>query len=229
MKLKNFIIGLVIILVAVIFFFFSSTYTLTPKPFSNPSPVATTTIGGITLNSTGQGTVEIVPINDSKIIEPVPDLNRTTIFSKDLSQEAINILIKDIKSQVDALKKDPTLAIAWNNLGINLKIAGDYTGAQIAWEYATKVNPIMFETFSNLGELYGYYLKDFVKAEADDLMAIKLAPDQTFLYFKASNFYKDVLKNKTKAIAIVEQGLSVKNLSTADMNSLQALLDSLKQ
>ena len=154
---------------------------------------------------------------------PAPALDRFIINNKDLPPEARPILLKKLEDTSALLKKDTNNLELWVDLGIYRKTAGDYEGARDAWEYATVIRPEGSVAYSNLGDLYAFYLKDFVKAEKYFLQAIQNEPTGIYLYFKTAEFYRDVLKNIPKARAIVEQGIS-SNPSSTDLKSLLSSL-----
>lgn len=153
----------------------------------------------------------------------MPKLNRPVPTNTSLSEEVRTILVGRIKEWSDKIAKEPNNSESWVFLGVEYKIAGDYEGAREAWEYASYLSPNSVAQ-QNLGDLYAYYLKDFAKAEAHFLEAIRISPGSIYLYFKISDFYKDSLKDSAKARAIVERGLAA-NPSSSE---LQSLLSSLR-
>jgi len=165
-------------------------------------------------NSTDTNTVDVA----------VPELDRSLTFSKNTSDDAKKIIIEKIDLLVKKLKKDNSLFQYWIDLGLYRKIAGDYEGAQEAWEYVGAVKPNESLSFRNLGDLYGYYLKDSVKAEENLLKAIENDPNQIEYYFKTVEFYREVMKNNIKARQIAEQGIK----SNPNSKDLIDLLESLK-
>ncbi len=171
-------------------------------------------------------TVEVVPTTtvDNTSSIPVPDLNRKLIFSGSLSKEARGIITEKINKIVKELKESNGMFQNWMDLGLYRKVAGDYEGARDAWEYAGAINPQNSLSFRNLGDLYGYYLKDSKKAEKNLLRAIENGPDQIEYYFKTAEFYREVMKDSEKARKVVQQGIAVNPKS----KGLKDLLTSLK-
>ncbi|MFA6338484.1 MAG: hypothetical protein WCW87_00260 [Candidatus Paceibacterota bacterium] len=182
----------------------------------------TVDVGGVTaeVSEGGNFTIEQVPTEEQI---PVPDLNKSINFNSALDNVAKDQLTKNINTLRDNLKKDPKQPEVWMNLGSNLKMAGDYLQAASAWEYASKITLNDYVSFGNLGNLYGYYLKDNVKAEANYLQALKNGSQQVYLYFQVAEFYRDVLKNTSKAKSIIEDGIKVNPSSSELRDFLKTL------
>lgn len=178
----------------------------------NNSQVSTTTDSGIVLDSgnDGQYTITQVPIEERKPI-PVPDLDRKIIFgsSVSLTEEVRKIVTDKILALQAELKKDKNNLNNWISLGLYQKMAGDYAGAVMSWKYVGEVADKDFVSFGNLGDLYGYYLRDNGMAEMYYKKAISNAPTQSYLYVQLAMLYKDVFKDMDKARAIIESGLKV--------------------
>lgn len=140
---------------------------------------------------------------DKELIKntPIPDLNRKipTGVSEDIK--------KNITSLSNSLKINSGDFDSWIGLGSYRKTTGDYEGAKLAWEYANILRPRFSLSFLNLGNLFGYYLKDLKKAESNFLKAIEVEPTETYSYVVLANFYVEVLNDKNKAIAIIKEGI----------------------
>ena len=167
--------------------------------------------------------IEIVPAQDSVSMD-MPDLDRKIVFADGISDEARVIIMKNIEKLTKELKENSDLFQNWIDLGMQMKIAGEYKGARDVWEYAGAIRPQNSLSFRNLGDLYGYYLEDNKKAEENFLKAIENGPDQIEYYFKTADFYRKVMKDPVRARAIVEQGIE----SNPDSKELKELLVSLE-
>ena len=111
-------------------------------------------------------------------------------------------------------------------LRTNRKIGGDYEGARQAWEYVTKAGQeeIRGIAHGNLGDLYMNFLKDYPKAEANYLEAIKINPAFIDYYRTLATLYTHLYKTGTSAAAdIIKQGLKA-NPGNPDLLKLQAAL-----
>jgi len=188
------------------------------------SNTASTTelVDNIGVESDGDYTIEIVPL-DKKVNVPVPDLDKIIVFETDISTETQNILKQKIEEVSSELKKDSNLVDKWIELGVYRKNIGDYDGAVEVLEYALVLQPRSRNAYHNLGELYGYYIKDSVKAEESFLKAIEIVPGDIYLYFKITEFYNDVLNDTEKARQIVERGIE----ASPSSEDLKSLLESL--
>lgn len=160
-------------------------------------------------NDTGSALTEDnggIQTNNIKDIS-IPNLDKKIVFSPNVPSEAVKILTDRIEESKNFLKKDSALLNEWLNLGINLKVAGDYEFAKEVWEYANILNPENSVSFLNLGDLYGYYLKDLVKAERNYRKAVDNDLMHSAPYMKFADFYIEVMNDKNKALLIIKEGL----------------------
>lgn len=172
------------------------------------SNVSTTTneTSGVTTTNDGNFTIEQIP-DASNVV--TPDLNRKVVFSNtvNLDENTKKIIIDKVLGLQNNLKNDSKDLASWLELGIYQKMAGDYEGAIISWKYVSSVSTSDFISLGNLGDLYGYYIKDKKLSEEYYKKAIKNAPTQVYLYTQLSGVYKDVFKDISKASAILDEGL----------------------
>lgn len=205
-----FILSAIVIITAVLFF---TGAIKREKLLSNGDNVATSTtertIEGVTFSGSGNFKVEQVPIDGKSILPKAPNLDRSINFPKDMSSEVRVIIGKKIADNISKLKANSALPEEWLELGINRKMVGDYEGAKEAWEYVTVLNPINPVAFANLSDLYGYFLKDNVQAEKNYLRAIENEPKMANYYLRASDFYREVLGDLSKAKSILLKGASL--------------------
>ena len=150
-----------------------------------------------------------VPPASSKDILAVspPDLARPVEFVGLFTPESKDKLTKQIKEISELLAQDSTLFNQWIDLALLWKTIGDYEGARQAWEYASAIRPKNSLSSANLGNLYGYYLKNPQKAEENLLQAIANNPKLTYLYLQTADFYLEVLDDRSKAQEILERGI----------------------
>ncbi len=153
-----------------------------------------------------------------------PDYTKPIIFSPSLDANlsaTIRVQFEEVKSM---LAKKPTDFDAWIRLGTLHKLAGDYQGAAVYWEYVSKLYPKNVVTFSNLGDLYMNFLKEYPKAELNYKTVIKLKPDYIDSYRNLYSLYRYLYKTNTSAAAdILTEGLT-NNPNNAELLQLQAEL-----
>lgn len=207
-------IVLVLVILILIGWHMQTRKAVTPVTEVTPGGlVATSTtldVSGIKIEGAGNGIVSIERVpgsNETSIPKPIPNLDVPVIKNVDLSEDIKVILAGNIKRYSDLLKKDPTSYDNWINLVLQLKIANELGRTRDAWEYASKLSPTSIVSFVNLGDLYGYYLKQPKLAEERFLTALKNDPSQLGIYLRLADFYKDVVNDQSKVSAIVEQGL----------------------
>jgi len=222
------ILVLVVLACLVSWFIFTEErqFASTAPNTATSTATTTVTIGGITfIVPPGAAKPEVEQINiPPEKLPPAPNLNRPVVFPSDFPQEAQSTW----KSKFDSLKKiiaaNPGSYDAWVQIGLNWKMIADYQGAKEAWEYATKISPTSSVAFGDLGFLYGYYLHDTVKAEANYKSAIANAPQELYLYQQLFEFYRDILKDTVKARALAAEGKKI----TGNVSFFDQLLSTLK-
>ncbi len=136
-----------------------------------------------------------------------PSLDRPLVFSANLSSSQRTLIAKKIAEISAILRENSDAFNSWVDLGIERKTTGDYEGARDAWEYASAIRPHNSLSFGNLGDLYGYYLRDPQKAEQRFLTAVKNDPTLTYLFIQTADFYIWVLGDRPKAIAFLKQSV----------------------
>jgi len=139
---------------------------------------------------------------------PIPDLDREIVFYEETMPEAQEKITKRIKEITNVLKENNDAFTYWIEFGQYWKLVGDYEGARDAWEYASAIRPKNSLSFGNLGDLYGYYIRDFALAESNFLAAIENAPQLIYLYAQAAIFQKDVRGDLPKAREMIELGIA---------------------
>ena len=131
--------------------------------------------------------------------------------------------VKELKDLSLQLKSEPNYLQGWLQVGILRKFLGDYDGASLAWQYASLIRPQEYIAFSNLGDLYHYYLKDFPKAEKYLRRAVDVKPDYVAGYKNLFDLYTLSYKEKKNlAESVLLEGIK-KNPGD---NYLQGILTS---
>lgn len=173
------------------------------------------------ISMTGNGKVEVIPIEDKKL-PPAPSLVRSTEFKNTYPVEAQKTLLANLEKAIAEVKKDPKNMMTWIDLGIQRKEIGDYEGARDVWEYAKALEPNNIIPWNNLGDLYHFYLKDFIKSEENWKKTIALKPDYAQGYRGLYELYTYSMKNKMGEIpALLKKGIA----SVPEATDLKALLD----
>ena len=189
-------------------------------------PEAINTINNEEILQDASGSIEFVeaePVSQV-VLPPAPQLDGPIIIPDSFSAEFKEKTTKEIGTLLATLKQNPGFFNGWIDLGLLFKVIEDYDRARQAWEYAGIVSPQNSLSYTNLGVVYGYYLKDPVLAEKNYLKAIENGPLFTDLYIRASNFYLEILKDNEKAEETLNKGLE----KLPEDESLKAALELLK-
>ncbi|OGF64744.1 hypothetical protein A2661_01515 [Candidatus Giovannonibacteria bacterium RIFCSPHIGHO2_01_FULL_45_24] len=180
--------------------------------------------GGMPRSSTSDvespKTSDVFP-RDVKESDELETLARQALARKIPSgNEAATKELKDMSLQ---LEREPNYLQGWLQVGILRKFLGDYDGASLAWQYASLIRPQEYIAFSNLGDLYHYYLKDFPKAEKYLRRAVDVKPDYVAGYKNLFDLYTLSYKEKKNlAESVLLEGIK-KNPGD---NYLQGILTS---
>lgn len=182
------IIGFLAVAALGVFFFYRTALA--------PEKVATTTPSYV---------IEEIPIERPQ----PPNFNREIKFISGTTAEVKSAVLANVAELTARLKKNPSDFDALLNLGALYKIAGDYEGARLVWEYASAISPANYSSFANLGNLYHNYFKDYPKAETNYLKAI--ANEKTYIdgYRSLHELYRYSYAVKAaQAPKILEQGIA---------------------
>ncbi len=153
---------------------------------------------------------------------PLPDYKKAIVFSGGETQEFKDIMTERINKNIADLDENSGSFDAWLDLGINRKMINDFDGAIEIWEYIGAIRPNNIVTFNNLGNIYHYELKDYVKAEENFLQAIKNDTSYIPSYINLYDLYRFSYKTDTdSATKILEEGLK----NNPDNQELQQLLN----
>jgi len=219
------IIGVLIIVVAALVIH-SRANAPTNTATSTPSTTGTTTV------DLGNGQYITLPPGaklteyDSTSTTPTaPSLSGDIKIDASLAPDVQAALRAQENTLIGQLKTNPARLDVWLQLGTDRKIAGDYDGAIVAWDYvAANKSNIQYIAYGNLGDLYMNFLKDYPKAEANYKAAIALQPTFIDYYRDLFTLYTSFYKTNTTAAAdIVAQGLKA-NPNNPDLLQLQQQL-----
>jgi tetratricopeptide (TPR) repeat protein len=98
---------------------------------------------------------------------------------------------------------------AYINLGVLWKMADDFEGAILAWEYAKEMSPTYYSPYHNLGNLYLYELKDNALSETNLQEAIRLNPQLIDAWKSLHDLYRYEMAQTPEAEAALTEALRV--------------------
>lgn len=160
------------------------------------------------ISMTGDGKVEVIPFEDKKL-PPMPSLTREFAPSVSINPDLLKAVQGKMAVTIANLEKNSNDKDSWIALGGERKVLGDYEGARDAWEYAKALEPGDVTAWSNLADLYHFYLKDFAKSEKNWKQAIVLKPDYAQGYRGLYELYTYSMPEKSTEIpAILSQGIA---------------------
>ena len=142
----------------------------------------------------------------------------------DLPKDAVDKRRQLLADLSIKLKENPLDFEGWMTVGFIKKFFNNYEGARDALEYAKYSGVNNALPYLNLGNLYGYYLKDFKKAEGNFLAAVDRDPLESFATrYNLAGFYRD-FGMKEKALRYFKEALGF----NPDNESIKAEIERLK-
>ena len=171
----------------------------------------TTASGTVSVTSTGGGyTIKEVSVGRESPALKAPDYNAPIVFpaSSNLTAEQKSAIEAQAAAMRAQLSRNSAEYTPWLVLGGFFKQAEDYTQAEEIWTYVSLRWPDDGTVLGNLGDLYLTYLKDYPKAEASYLGAIKNDPGQVNAYRNLFTLYSTVYTPRNSAAAdILKEGI----------------------
>lgn len=153
---------------------------------------------------------------------PIGIINESEASKKTTPASVREKLAAKLATVSASLAKNPDDLDAWIEVGSVKHAFGDEIGARDAWEYASIIRPQNTTSFFNLGNLYGYYLRDKIKAEKNYQRVLQ--NDSAYIpgYLTLIAFYREVYQEKypQEAEKVLLAGLKIIPL---DRNIIQSL------
>jgi tetratricopeptide (TPR) repeat protein len=154
-----------------------------------------------------------------------PDYGEPIAFSGSVSSSARSQLTGELAQIQANIRSNPLDLQAWESLGAVYKMGGDYAHAKQAWEYIITVSPSSPAPYSDLGDLYMNFLKDYPQAEKNYLKVVALRPQAVDAYRNLYTLYRYLYKTDTSAASdILNEGLK-NNPGNAELLGLQQDLE----
>ena len=137
-----------------------------------------------------------------------PSLERQINISATLQEETKEMFRTKIEELRTNLKEDAGLRSSWLDLASYYNLIGDYEGAEEVWKYMAFEDGSDFVPLYNLGDLYGYYMKNYPEAERYFKKAVEINPGHIATYASFYSFYVEAYTEKSDlAEGVLLQGL----------------------
>jgi len=127
--------------------------------------------------------------------QDIEEIGNDPILEK-FPKETVEKYVSELFLLREKLIEDNLNVNAWMRVAQLKKVFNNYIGARDAWEYVAYLAPNNATVQFNLAGLYGFYLKDYQKAEEKFELAIILEPRNTNYYINAADFYKNFYTEK---------------------------------
>lgn len=152
----------------------------------------------------------IVPPIAAEAIFTKPKYPTKLSFKGTFSAAEKAAIQKSYDKSVAALVKDPMDFNAWIDVGTLNMMSGNYALAETVWQFTAKQWPTNYVSHNNLGDLYMNYLRDYTKADAEFLAAIKNKRNDSNPYKNLFTLYSETSYKPTNTAAedILKQGIA---------------------
>lgn len=124
-------------------------------------------------------------------------ISKPIVFKTNLSESGKNFAREKIEAAIKMIKDNYDYDLPWLDLGAYRKLIGDYDGAIDAWNFLLKIRPHSYVASNNLGDLYGFILKNYPKAEENFLKSLEENPNNINGYVQLATIYEYWYKEKS--------------------------------
>ena len=124
-------------------------------------------------------------------------IERPIIFKDQLSDSAKKRITDKLNEIMSIIQQNYDYPNPWYDLGAYRRSMGDYEGAIEAWNFVGLIRPHDYIFYNNLGDLYGFELKDYKKGEDNFLKAIVNNSGNINGYIQLATLYEYVYKEKS--------------------------------
>ncbi len=135
-------------------------------------------------------------------------INRPIVINSSFSPEQQRLSREKIEELIGMIRANYNYDAPWLELGAYRKLNGDYQGAIQAWEFVALIRPQSFVAFHNLGELYGFQLKNYAKGEEYFLRSLANNPENIDGYAQLATLYESQSGKNSLAEKILLQGIT---------------------
>ncbi len=153
----------------------------------------------------------------------IPDLNRQPVFGSFAVSPLKEQAALKIRELQQNLKKDSSVFMDWIELGLTFSSVDDHEAAIPAYEYAAALRPKSALPLANMGFVYGWHLKEPLKAEAAYKKALEISPGEWYINQQLFELYRDVMGDYKKARFFAET--QMKTVPDFALNFKQLIAD----
>ncbi|MEW6610097.1 MAG: tetratricopeptide repeat protein [Patescibacteria group bacterium] len=169
------------------------------------------------------------PVGDDAVLreELMPFAHLFEFENKDpnLPDSAREKFFTRFTNDTNALRANPDNFYAWLDLGLVHKNLNAFEKARDAWEHLGDIRPLNSISFSNLGDLYAWFLHEPEKGEAAYRQALRNEPTDINFYRNLAEIYDKLLPEKKSQIdSLLEEGIKEAKTKTekAELTALMA-------
>jgi len=165
-----------------------------------------------------QGLIKVFPTVQEKTQAQALIIDRSKFKAPTgTSAEDFEKRIAELETYKGKILKDSKDLTSWLYFAAIKSFLNDHQGAADAWEIAYQIQPADFRISQNLGNVYQYFLKDYIKSESNYLKVLALRPDFTLAYEGLMDLYRYNMKeNSVKYEPLVLQAIAEDKANAAE-------------
>ena len=129
-------------------------------------------------------------LKKAETLTPEKLLASFDIKNQNLKPDFIALFQQRFNETKEILQKEPDNFDKWLYLGVLKKGVGDYEGARDIFIYVGEIRPNNSTSFSNLADIYAYFLNEPQKAEQAIKQAIANDPNDSNFYLVLADIYR---------------------------------------
>ncbi len=122
--------------------------------------------------------------------EALKIVSRPVSVKISISETSRKNSLAKIEEMTNLIKDNYDYANAWYDLGAYRMVIGDYEGAIDAYGFVNLIRPDDYIGYANLGDIYGFYLKNYPLAEENFLKALRNNPAYISGYVDLAALYE---------------------------------------
>ncbi|MFA4872410.1 MAG: hypothetical protein WC659_00545 [Patescibacteria group bacterium] len=158
-------------------------------------------------------------------LQPYAHLFEFENLDPNLPDSAREKFFKRFTNDTNALRANPDNFNAWLDIGLVHKNLNAFEKARDAWEHLGEIRPLNSISFSNIGDLYAWFLHEPAKGEAAYLQALKNEPTDINFYRNLAEIYDKLMPERKGQIdPLLEEGIKAARTNTekAELTALMA-------
>lgn len=186
---KTFTIAILLFLAVGTIWYVRSKVNYQPLPadqsLSNQAATSSVSVSDVAISSNDFKKADLLKVRALEI------LARPVLVKIAISESSKKSALAKIEELTKLIGENYDYANAWYDLGAYRMVIGDYEGAIDAYKFVNLIRTGDYVSYGNLGDIYGFYLKNYPLAEESFLKAIKNNSAYVLGYTELAKLYEN--------------------------------------